>query len=215
MIKNFLKKIYITKEVSRLVNFIGSPWKGRGAILMYHRILPDEQINEDLNLGLAVSCSNFENQVKMMKSKYKLCSMDEFLSNLKKDKNEFMLTITFDDGYKDNLIHALPILEKYKVPALIYITTRFLKRHVDLWWFELIETIQNKSELRLVSARLHCRHNRWPANQFSKRALSNYSAVEFSVVFPAASSLTNMTHDAFYSIRVMFCQPLPPQSLDL
>ena len=148
MIKNFLKKIYITKEVSSLVNFIGSPWKGRGAILMYHRILPDERINEDLNLGLAVSCSNFENQVKMMKSKYKSCSMDEFLNNLKKDKNEFMLTITFDDGYKDNLIHALPILEKYEVPALIYITTRFLKQHVDLWWFELIETIQNKSALR-------------------------------------------------------------------
>jgi peptidoglycan/xylan/chitin deacetylase (PgdA/CDA1 family) len=73
--------------------------------------------------------------------------MDEFVDNLKKEKNEFMLTITFDDGYKDNLLYALPILEKFEVPALIYITTNFLKQNVDLWWYELMETIQNRSAI--------------------------------------------------------------------
>ena len=150
MIKNFFKKIYITKEVSSLVNFIGSPWKGRGAILMYLRILPDERIKEDLNLGLAVSCSNFENQIKMMKSKYKLCSMDEFLNNLKKDKNEFMLTITFDDGYKDNLTYVLPILIKYNVPATIYISTRFLEGDTWMWWYEIWDYLNDNIENKIT-----------------------------------------------------------------
>ena len=114
---------------------------------MYHRILPDEKIGEDLDLGLAISCSNFENQIKMLKSKYKIYSMDKFVDNLKKEKNEFMLTITFDDGYKDNLLYALPILEKFEVPALIYITTNFLEQNVNLWWHELMETIQNRSAI--------------------------------------------------------------------
>ena len=46
MIKNFLRKIYISKPVSSIVNLLGTPWKGRGVILMYHRVLPDEQMKE-------------------------------------------------------------------------------------------------------------------------------------------------------------------------
>ena len=111
MIKNFLKKIYISKLFSKFSNFIGSPWKGKGAILMYHRVLPDKKIDEDLNLGLAVSCSSFEKQIRAIKEKFKICSINEFVDNLRSEKNEFMLAITFDDGYKDNLLYALPILE--------------------------------------------------------------------------------------------------------
>ena len=58
-----------------------------------------------------------------------------------------MITITFDDGYKDNLLNALPILEKLKIPASIYITTRFLNKEVDIWWYEINDVIQNQSNL--------------------------------------------------------------------
>ena len=58
-----------------------------------------------------------------------------------------MIVITFDDGYNDNLLHALPVLEKYQVPASIYITTRFLEEHAWMWWYELKEAIKDKSVL--------------------------------------------------------------------
>ena len=128
MIKNYLRKIYISNTISPLINLFGFPWKGKGAILVYHRVVKDEEIEEDLELGLTVSCSNFEKHIKELKSKYKICSMDEFVGNLKKKTNEFMVAITFDDGYKDNLYQALPILTKYEAPASIYVTTRFLKQ---------------------------------------------------------------------------------------
>ena len=59
-----------------------------------------------------------------------------------------MLSITFDDGYKDNLNFALPILERYKIPATIYITTKFLDAQVWMWWYELREIIHQKNQLR-------------------------------------------------------------------
>lgn len=147
MIKNFLRKIYISRAISPLVNLIGFPWKGRGVILMYHRVMEDEKMGEDLNHGLAVSCSNFEKQLKILKSRFHLCSLNEFVSNLEEKSNKFMITITFDDGYKDNLLNALPILEKLKIPASIYITTRFLNKEVDIWWYEINDVIQNQSNL--------------------------------------------------------------------
>ena len=107
-------------------------------------------MQEDLDYGLTVSTSNFENHIKILKSKYKICSMDEFIENLKKNSNKFMVTITFDDGYKDNLVHALPLLEKYKVPALIYVATKFLNKNVDMWWYELGEAIHNNSKLSFI-----------------------------------------------------------------
>ena len=147
MIKNYLRKIYISNIISPLINLLGFPWKGKGAILVYHRVVKDEQIEEDLELGLTVSCSNFERHIKELKSKYKICSMNEFVENLKKKTNEFMIAITFDDGYKDNLYQALPILTKHEVPASIYITTRFLNKDVNIWWYELADIIQNRTEI--------------------------------------------------------------------
>jgi peptidoglycan/xylan/chitin deacetylase (PgdA/CDA1 family) len=41
--------------------------------------------------------------------------------------DEYMLT--FDDGYKDNLQNLLPIVESYKVPVTIFITTGFIDRN--------------------------------------------------------------------------------------
>ena len=147
MIKNYLRKIYISNIISPLINLLGFPWKGKGAILVYLRVVKDEQIEEALELGLTVSCSNFERHIKELKSKYKICSMNEFVENLKKKTNEFMIAITFDDGYKDNLYQALPILAKHEVPASIYITTRFLNQDVDIWWYELGDVIQNRTEI--------------------------------------------------------------------
>tara|TARA_B100000029_G_scaffold63741_1_gene57110 strand:+ start:2286 stop:3323 length:1038 start_codon:yes stop_codon:yes gene_type:complete len=145
--KNYLREIYILKPTSYLINMLSYPWKGAGAVLMYHRVLPDTQMADDLDIGMAVSSSNFEKQIKTLKSKYKIVSMEDFNNNLKERKKEFMITITFDDGYKDNLDYALPILEKFQVPATVYVTTRFLEGDTWMWWYELKEEIKNKSKL--------------------------------------------------------------------
>src|SRR5262249_5349659 len=42
---------------------------------------------------------------------------------------------TFDDGYTDNLTHALPILERHNVPATIFVTTDMPDHRLKLWWY--------------------------------------------------------------------------------
>jgi peptidoglycan/xylan/chitin deacetylase (PgdA/CDA1 family) len=42
--------------------------------------------------------------------------------------------ITFDDGYRDNLTHALPVLKELGVPATIYLATHHIGSQTPLYW---------------------------------------------------------------------------------
>ncbi|TYR78259.1 polysaccharide deacetylase family protein [Priestia megaterium] len=46
--------------------------------------------------------------------------------------NEPTVLFTFDDGYKDNIDYALPILDKYDVKALFFITNNFIAKDIDI-----------------------------------------------------------------------------------
>ena len=37
------------------------------------------------------------------------------------------IALTFDDGYRDNLYVAAPLLQKYKIPFTVFVTTSFVK----------------------------------------------------------------------------------------
>jgi peptidoglycan/xylan/chitin deacetylase (PgdA/CDA1 family) len=45
------------------------------------------------------------------------------------------LAITFDDGYRDNLTHAAPILARYGLPATVFLTTGFIGG-AEVPWFD-------------------------------------------------------------------------------
>jgi peptidoglycan/xylan/chitin deacetylase (PgdA/CDA1 family) len=45
--------------------------------------------------------------------------------------------LTFDDGYRDTLTRALPILERLQVPLTIYVPTGALTRELYAWWLGL------------------------------------------------------------------------------
>ena len=73
---------------------------------------------------LSVSISNFDKQMKFMKNNsYKSINFEE-LDTLE-PKNKYFI-ITFDDGYKDNVINALPILNKYSFKSTCFIVSDFI-----------------------------------------------------------------------------------------
>jgi peptidoglycan/xylan/chitin deacetylase (PgdA/CDA1 family) len=47
------------------------------------------------------------------------------------------VVVTFDDGYADNLLNAKPLLEKFDLPATVFITTGYVGRNREFWWDEL------------------------------------------------------------------------------
>jgi peptidoglycan/xylan/chitin deacetylase (PgdA/CDA1 family) len=96
---------------------------GRGLVLMYHRISMEPDY-----LGLCVSPRNFNCHLALLKRRAQvlpLCELAQRVSSSEPLQND-IAAITFDDGYRDNLDVALPILARHELPATVFITTDFI-----------------------------------------------------------------------------------------
>ncbi len=120
-------------------NAIFQFWRGNALVLLYHRVLLNEESEKYFNPNsyIHISSRNFDSHISELSSKYKVISIDQLSQHIAQKREDFAVAITFDDGYKDNLTYALPILEKYGVPATIYVTTRFPEGDTWMWWYEL------------------------------------------------------------------------------
>ena len=58
--------------------------------------------------------------------------------------------VTFDDGYRDNLTEALPILRDLKIPATFFLTTDFLEGARIPWWDRIARTVRRSTVATLT-----------------------------------------------------------------
>jgi len=74
----------------------------------------------------------FVRQMEYLKEKYACLTIDQAIS---RNGHASMpgVVVTFDDGYVNNLEVALPILERFEIPAAIYVTTQNVCERRLLW----------------------------------------------------------------------------------
>ena len=92
-------------------------------ILMYHYIGRNDESS------LYVTPENFCSQMKFLKeNSYSVITLDELVTGIKEGRKfpPKTVVITFDDGFEDNYIYAFPILARYKMPATIFLITKFV-----------------------------------------------------------------------------------------
>ena len=91
-------------------------------VLCYHRVSPHQSGGKSL---LSVTNTNFQKQLNILKRFFNLVSLEKFVSDEKSND----LAITFDDGYSDNLAHALPILEKLNIESTFFVSTMYIQKN--------------------------------------------------------------------------------------
>jgi peptidoglycan/xylan/chitin deacetylase (PgdA/CDA1 family) len=108
----------------------------RGIILSYHRIAPSEFDP----WGLRVESSMFAEQMSILSELGQPMRLDDFATAGKsKSSDRPAIVVTFDDGYVDNLLEALPSLQRHKIPATAFIATGFTGR--PHFWWEVMEHV--------------------------------------------------------------------------
>ncbi|HMK80818.1 MAG TPA: polysaccharide deacetylase family protein [Xanthobacteraceae bacterium] len=125
---------------------------GIGAILTLHHVRPPRRDAFQPNRLLEVTPAFLEAViVRLRRAGIDLVSLDEMHRRLTAaDRSRRFVCLTFDDGYRDNLEYAFPILKKHEVPFALYIATSFPDRLGELWWLALEAVIARNSRIGLV-----------------------------------------------------------------
>jgi peptidoglycan/xylan/chitin deacetylase (PgdA/CDA1 family) len=87
---------------------------------------------------LSVTPSHFAEQLEVLRKFGRPMRLHRLAENLRQGKSSYRpLVVTFDDGYADNLYNAKPVLERYEIPATIFLTTGCMGQDREFWWDEL------------------------------------------------------------------------------
>ena len=100
---------------------------------MYHSI--SEGVSDDPFGIYTVSKECFESQIKLLYKNKDKIQFKKLTDVIEDEKNS--LVITFDDGFKDNLLTAAPILNRYNIPFTVFVATGLLNKEEYLTCDEL------------------------------------------------------------------------------
>lgn len=112
----------------------------RLSILIYHRVLP----RPDLLFPTEVDAAIFDRQMAEVAGCFRTMSLMDAVQGLRQGNLPSRAAcITFDDGYADNAEVALPILQKYGIPATFFIASGFLDGG-QMWNDTVIELVRRQ-----------------------------------------------------------------------
>jgi len=92
-------------------------------ILLYHRVA---DMPSDPQL-LCVTRQHFAEHLEILRNNARPMALAAMVRALRDNKLPHKaVAVTFDDGYADNLLNGKPSLERYEVPATVYVTSGYM-----------------------------------------------------------------------------------------
>jgi len=124
------------KTAVQIKRWVSSRKQHRSLILGYHRVA---SVENDV-YGICVSPDHFAEQMEVLKRHYRPISLAEMVKGLISGALPHKtVAVTFDDGYRDNLYNAKPILARFEIPATVFVTPGSLGN--EFWWDQLESVI--------------------------------------------------------------------------
>jgi len=134
-------KMAIAKNISNIYGSLNILFKPQldHRILMYHSI-GGKVIHDPSNM-YSVNEDLFRQQMEYLSNQLTYNIVELSINML--ENQDSSVAVTFDDGYKDNLYVASPILEELRIPYTVFVSTKYIK--------EKNNNFLSKSELRELS----------------------------------------------------------------
>jgi peptidoglycan/xylan/chitin deacetylase (PgdA/CDA1 family) len=148
MIRGGLESLFFSGAHFALKPFVG----GVGAILTLHHVRPPRSDRFQPNRLLEITPRFLKRVVKLLRrSRVDVVSLDEMHRRMTEgDFRRRFVCLTFDDGYRDTLTHAYPILKEAQLPFAVYVATSFPDRLGELWWLALEAVIARNERIGLI-----------------------------------------------------------------
>lgn len=109
--------------------------KNYGIVLCLHRVSNNIDI-----LFPPLNIQVFDDLVKYLSKNFNVCNTEDFF-NVEKKEKKIKVLISFDDGYKDFIQNALPIIKKYNVPVVHNIIVDAIEKNLVPWTQQINDLI--------------------------------------------------------------------------
>lgn len=145
MIKTLFYRLLFFLQFHRLMRFL---LRDKVLILAYHGFtdqVDHEGIENHQRKHLWIG--RFETQLRYLKKYHRVIPLEEAVEALRSGKklSPYVVAITFDDGYRSNYTLAFPLLKHYRLPATIFLATRFVNQD-EFFWADRIEYAVKRSD---------------------------------------------------------------------
>ncbi|TDR94343.1 polysaccharide deacetylase family protein [Enterovirga rhinocerotis] len=130
--------------------------RGLGAILTFHHVRPQRADGFRPNALLEITPEHLDGTLELVRRLgLEIVPLDAVPDRLTRGEGGFV-ALTFDDGYRDNRDHALPVLRRHGAPWTMFVTTDFASGRGSLWWVELEEAIRASDRIVFDGRVLPC-----------------------------------------------------------
>jgi peptidoglycan/xylan/chitin deacetylase (PgdA/CDA1 family) len=129
-------------------------FSGVGAIFMLHHVRPARGSAEGFapNAGLEITPEFLDAVIGYVRMRgFRLLSLEQAADELRAGRprqHAPFAVFTLDDGYRDNLRHALPVFEKHACPFTVFVSTAYADGRGELWWDILEQVIARHDHVR-------------------------------------------------------------------
>jgi peptidoglycan/xylan/chitin deacetylase (PgdA/CDA1 family) len=154
--KTFVKESLYAARYYHLYRAFKSPPGARLLVLMYHDILDDARSRDPGELDdESPNAHQFDAHLGEIVRHFPIVSLAEGVTRLRTGTLPGdAVSITFDDGYRSVYTVALPILEKYRAPATVFLLTDWIDKGTPYWWHRVRDMIRQSSVQRLPTGGL-------------------------------------------------------------
>jgi peptidoglycan/xylan/chitin deacetylase (PgdA/CDA1 family) len=130
------------------------------AVLCYHAVRPNDWPDGSVPFeGLHVRRATFESHCRALVSCCQPIALDDWRSAARGERTlpDRPVLLTFDDGYRTVRTEALPVLERYRVPAAVFLATGAIERR-EMFWYD---AVAEQSGEAVVEALKHVPYDEW------------------------------------------------------
>ena len=144
------RRVLSAIDYSRAWKLLPAPQPAIAAtILTFHRVCPDNE--QPLDDDIHVTVGQLDAIVRMVRARgYDIVSLDELCARVDGAPSQRpMVAITFDDGFRDSLELAAPVLARHAVPWTLFLATGLPDRTCCNWWGALAQVVASNDTVEI------------------------------------------------------------------
>lgn len=132
----------------RADRWLGAVSGWTGLVLMMHRVRPASDNPFQPNSHLEITPDHLDSVLeKLSERRIPVLSLREATARVAAGDRERFAVLTIDDGYRDNLEHAYPVLKRHGAPVTVFVASGMVDGTANAWWITLEAVLHRATHL--------------------------------------------------------------------